>query len=243
MRTDRASARSMRTSTRVLGRCARISRQAAAAPPSGSDASRSTTSGPRRADCRIASRLLGGLADHPHVGLGVQERAQPGPHERVAVHDQHVDALVGAHPAALLVSTASVAVAGVQASPRAVEARPGAVAPREQHGRLRAPGDAQLLERVREVVLHRLLAEPERVADLLVGLALRHQPEHAALLGRQREHVTRERSVGARAHGAGGDVAQRAAEAAGIGVARQPARARRRARRPGWPSRRRARPG
>ena len=63
-------------------------------------------------------------------------------------------------------------------------------------GRLGAPLHAQLGQQVRHVVLHGLLGQVHRLADLAVGLALGDQVEDAPLLrGERRERVRRRRPV------------------------------------------------
>src|SRR3990172_4507668 len=55
----------------------------------------------------------------------------------------------------------------------------------EEGGRLRAAGEVELLEDVREVVLHGLVAESQRRRDLLVGLPVGDEGQHLPLLGRE----------------------------------------------------------
>ena len=51
----------------------------------------STTWGRRSRDERERRLAVGGLGDHRDVGLGVQQRPEPGPHERLVVGDHDAD--------------------------------------------------------------------------------------------------------------------------------------------------------
>nr|BFE85573.1 hypothetical protein GCM10020093_081740 [Planobispora longispora] len=77
-------------STRTPGRASVISWVAATPSTPGMCTSISTTSGRRSRLSRTASALRG-LAGDGHVGLGIEDHAEPGAHHGVVVDEQNLD--------------------------------------------------------------------------------------------------------------------------------------------------------
>ena len=82
---------SIRILRRVVAGVARMRRAASSPSSSGMRMSIRTTSGRSERTWSIASRPSDGLADDLHLGLGVEDHAEAGAHERLVVDEQDAD--------------------------------------------------------------------------------------------------------------------------------------------------------